>query len=190
MGPTGVRTIVKGYHKHTLMLLDSSQIGPGLLMAKSIKAHNYKIDIVVVVDDESDLYAKNDLKQVSDNFNIVRSLSDINFNYTDVTSVIIKGGHEIVTSGSYLCKNTKFTKNPKLSATVLGPMQCMLKGVCAQCLQWQIDPSTGERTKAVYSCSWQEQPLEIISLDHLAWRNDKDFNVVSKLNRLWLEHSV
>jgi NADPH-dependent glutamate synthase beta subunit-like oxidoreductase/NAD(P)H-flavin reductase len=190
MGPTGVRTIVKGYHKHTLMLLDSSQIGPGLLMAKSIKAHNYKIDRVVVVDDESDLYAKNDLKQVSDNFNIVRSLSDINFNYTDVTSVIIKGGHEIVTSGSSLCKNTKFTKNPKLSATVLGPMQCMLKGVCAQCLQWQIDPSTGERTKAVYSCSWQEQPLEIISLDHLAWRNDKDFNVVSKLNRLWLEHSV
>ena len=41
----------------------------------------------------------------------------------------------------------------KLIASALGGMQCLLKGVCAACLQWQIDPETGERTKAVYGCS-------------------------------------
>ena len=46
-------------------------------------------------------------------------------------------------------------------------MQCMLKGVCAQCLVWQHDPQTGKRTKAVFTCSWQEQPLEMSDLDNL-----------------------
>ena len=41
-------------------------------------------------------------------------------------------------------------------------MQCMLKGICAQCLQWQIYPETGERKKAVYACSWQDQPIDLI----------------------------
>ena len=60
------------------------------------------------------------------------------------------------------------------SVSVYGPMQCMLKGVCAQCLQWQIDPLTGERTKAVYACSWQDQPLELVDLNHLALRHDNN----------------
>ena len=67
-------------------------------------------------------------------------------------------------------------------------MQCMLKGVCAQCLQWQIDPKTGSRTKAVYACSWQDQPLEIIALDHLSERENINDNEVSKLNDFWLQH--
>lgn len=53
-----------------------------------------------------------------------------------------------------------------------GPMQCMLKGICAQCLQWQIDPETGQRTKAVFACSWQDQPLEMVDLDHLSQRHE------------------
>jgi hypothetical protein len=59
----------------------------------------------------------------------------------------------------------------------------MLKGVCAQCLQWQIDPETGERTKAVFACSWQDQPLEIIDLDHLASR-ERQNSCQKILNRL------
>src|SRR5690606_21195062 len=49
-------------------------------------------------------------------------------------------------------------KQPRMLGSVYGPMQCMLKGVCAQCLSWQIDPHTGKRTKAVFSCSWHDQP--------------------------------
>lgn len=72
---------------------------------------------------------------------------------------------------------------------VSGPMQCMLKGVCAQCLQWQIDPETGERTKAVYACSWQNQPMALIDIDHLASRDQLD-RAHLKLRDLWLQQTL
>ena len=67
--------------------------------------------------------------------------------------------------------NDRFKVDVKWIASVYGPMQCMLKGVCAQCLQWQIDPETGQRTKAVYACSWHHQPMDIIDLEHLDERS-------------------
>ncbi|RDI42858.1 FAD-dependent oxidoreductase [Aquicella lusitana] len=78
-------------------------------------------------------------------------------------------------------------KNPPVFASVYGNMQCMLKGVCAQCLQWQIDPETGLRTKAVFACSWQDQPLEIIDIDHIDARQMQN-RLLDHLSRLWVEH--
>lgn len=80
-----------------------------------------------------------------------------------------------------------FTKNPKIFAQVYGNMQCMLKGVCGQCLQWQKDPHTGKRTKAVFACSWQDQPLEIIDIDHLDARLSQNV-ALEQFNHLWIEH--
>ena len=71
--------------------------------------------------------------------------------------------------------------------SVYGPMQCMLKGICAQCLQWQVDPQTGMRTKAVYSCSWQDQPLALVDWDHANARSAHN-SVHDKLNRYYLDH--
>lgn len=63
----------------------------------------------------------------------------------------------------------------------------MLKGVCAQCLQWQIDPETGQRTKAVFACSWQDQPLEIIDIQHIDERNRQN-ELHDQLSNLWVDH--
>ena len=71
--------------------------------------------------------------------------------------------------------------------TVGSPMQCMLKGVCAQCLQWQVDPATGQRTRAVFSCAEQDQPLAWIDLDNLAARQSQN-RLSDRLTSLWLEH--
>ncbi len=71
--------------------------------------------------------------------------------------------------------------------TVGSPMQCMLKGVCAQCLQWQIDPETGKRTRPVFSCADQDQPLFWIDLDNLAARQAQN-RLQERLNALWLEY--
>ena len=70
--------------------------------------------------------------------------------------------------------------------TVGSPMQCMLKGVCAQCLQWQIDPRSGERTRAVFSCAGQDQPLAWIDLDNLAARQTQN-RLADRLSSLWLD---
>jgi NADPH-dependent glutamate synthase beta subunit-like oxidoreductase/NAD(P)H-flavin reductase len=54
-------------------------------------------------------------------------------------------------------------------ASVNSPMQCMMKGVCGQCVQWLQDPQTGIR-RAVLTCAAQDQPLDWIDFDHLAQR--------------------
>ena len=71
--------------------------------------------------------------------------------------------------------------------TVGSPMQCMLKGVCAQCLQWQIDPATGERTRPVFSCAGQDQPLTWIDLDNLGARQRQN-RLLDWLTGAWMDH--
>ena len=45
--------------------------------------------------------------------------------------------------------------------SINSPMQCMMKEVCAQCLQPHVDPVTGERT-VVFSCFNQDQALDYV----------------------------
>ena len=79
-----------------------------------------------------------------------------------------------------------FTNDTVFTAATYGPMQCMLKGVCAQCLQWQIDPQTGRRTKAVYACSWQHQPMSLVDWDHAKSRQSWN-PIVDQMNQLWFK---
>jgi hypothetical protein len=80
-----------------------------------------------------------------------------------------------------------FRPDIEVIGTVGSPMQCMLKGVCAQCLQWQIDPDTGRRTKAVFSCAAQDQPLMWIDVDNLVARQSQN-RVQEHLGNLWVDH--
>ena len=78
-------------------------------------------------------------------------------------------------------------KEPRISGSVFSTMQCMLKGVCAQCLQWQIDPETGARTKAVFACSWPDQPLEIIDFDNIDERQIQN-KLQEYLSNTWVDY--
>jgi len=80
-------------------------------------------------------------------------------------------------------------KDPIVQGSVFSTMQCMLKGVCAQCLQWQIDPETGKRTKAVFACSWPDQPLEIIDFDNLDERQSQN-RLQETLGLLYVKHLI
>lgn len=64
-----------------------------------------------------------------------------------------------------------------------GPMMCMLKGICGQCIQWQLD-AEGEPLKAVFSCSWQSQPIVLIDIEHLSVRQKVD-NIENTLYKKW-----
>lgn len=80
-----------------------------------------------------------------------------------------------------------FSSDAQWIASVYGPMQCMLKGVCAQCLVWQIDPETGKRTKAVFACSWHNQPFELVDVDNLEERLAQN-QMQEILSNLWLDN--
>ena len=48
-------------------------------------------------------------------------------------------------------------------------MQCMMKEVCAQCLQKHVDPETGKET-IVFSCFNQDQQLDRVDFENLRAR--------------------
>lgn len=65
-------------------------------------------------------------------------------------------------------------------------MQCMMKGVCAQCLCRHEDPETGEES-FVYSCYNQDQILDEVDFSNLHQRLRQN-SVQEKLSDLWLDH--
>jgi NAD(P)H-flavin reductase len=70
--------------------------------------------------------------------------------------------------------------------SINSPMQCMMKGVCAQCMCKHVDPETGEET-FVYSCFNQDQNLQEVDFNHLHARLRQN-SVQEKMSNLWLDH--
>ena len=70
--------------------------------------------------------------------------------------------------------------------SINSPMQCMMKEVCAQCLQRHVDPATG-REEFIFSCYNQDQDLDRVDFDNLRARLRQN-SVQEKLSNLWLEH--
>ncbi len=106
-----------------------------------------------------------------------------------VDRILFLGGHQWVLQclkWYHSEGKTHIKPSSSVIASVYGPMQCMLKGVCAQCFQWQIDPKTGQRTKAVFACSWQDEPAECIDTNHLQQRHAMN-HMQRQLTHLWLD---
>ncbi|WP_347989317.1 pyridine nucleotide-disulfide oxidoreductase [Methylomonas sp. AM2-LC] len=70
--------------------------------------------------------------------------------------------------------------------SINSPMQCMMKGVCAQCLCKHVDPDTGEAS-FMYSCYNQDQALDYVDFDNLRARLRQN-TVQEKLSSLWLTY--
>ena len=72
--------------------------------------------------------------------------------------------------------------------SINSPMQCMMKEVCAQCLQPHVDPQTG-KTTYVFSCFNQDQPLDGVDWQILDQRL-KQNSTQEKLTAEWLDHCL
>lgn len=72
--------------------------------------------------------------------------------------------------------------------SINSPMQCMMKEICAQCLQKHVDPKTGEE-RYVYSCFNQDQLLDEVSFPHLNERLRQN-TVQEKLTAKWIDHCL
>jgi NADPH-dependent glutamate synthase beta subunit-like oxidoreductase/NAD(P)H-flavin reductase len=69
--------------------------------------------------------------------------------------------------------------------SINSPMQCMMKEVCAQCLQKLRDPITGEE-RVVFTCFNQDQELDSVDFRNLRERLRAN-SMQEKLTNLWLE---
>jgi len=72
--------------------------------------------------------------------------------------------------------------------SINSPMQCMMKEICAQCLQPHIDPESGERSY-VFSCFNQDQNLDEVDFDGLGARL-KQNSVQEKLTAQWVDRCM
>jgi hypothetical protein len=71
-------------------------------------------------------------------------------------------------------------------ASINSPMQCMMKEVCAQCLQRHLDPATGREKEIIFSCYNQDQRMDEMDWENLAARLRQN-TVSEKLTNLWIE---
>ncbi|MEE9354982.1 MAG: pyridine nucleotide-disulfide oxidoreductase [Methylococcaceae bacterium] len=108
----------------------------------------------------------------------------------DVDNMVVIGSDRMMSA----VKEARFTtlkpylKEHAAIGSINSPMQCMMKGVCAQCLCKHKDPETGEEY-FVYSCYNQDQDLDRVDFPHLNARLRQN-SVQEKLSNLWLEYLI
>ena len=205
MGPTGSKTHIDA-DSSGLFIGDYTAIAHILSFATQFKMGKTQVSCILLLKSPDELVCLDALEAACEQL-IVINQSDasislrrdqdrvVNLNLTDCLQshfkqdqwlwVHVIGSAEVLREVQCVRSQGVFSVSTRFVAAVYGPMQCMLKGVCAQCLQWQVDPETGKRTKAVYACSWQNQPMDIIDIDHMAQRNQQN-QVQERLTRLWL----
>lgn len=95
-------------------------------------------------------------------------------------AAVAKARHEILKPHLKACHHAVGSIN--------SPMQCMMKEICAQCLQPHVDPKTGKKSY-VFSCFNQDQEL-----DHVDWpaldQRLKQNSTQEKLTAAWLRHCL
>lgn len=110
------------------------------------------------------------------------------FNLIDVDRIIAIGSDRMMNA----VKEARFGLlspylQPKHTAigSINSTMQCMMKEVCAQCLQRHVDPQTGKEY-FVFSCFNQDQMLDEVDFNNLSSRL-KNNSVTEKLSKFWLD---
>jgi NAD(P)H-flavin reductase len=115
-------------------------------------------------------------------------LGETTLQLQDVKHLIVIGSHRMMAAvkeaRSGMLK--PYLKDHEAVASINSPMQCMMKGICAQCMCRHTDPKTGEEY-FVYSCNNQDQDLDRVDFDHLDARLRQN-SVQEKLSNKWLDY--
>jgi NADPH-dependent glutamate synthase beta subunit-like oxidoreductase/NAD(P)H-flavin reductase len=195
MGPTGVKSSLSSKGGGPVMIIGGvTAIAYALSVAPAIREKGHRVLFVGVFEDEKLIYCRDAIERSCDsvlwtNGDFMGALVECqDFPVSEIDRVIVVGASQLVRQ----IRDSKALKaliapQAEFLASVYGPMQCMLKGVCAQCLQWQIDPATGQRKKAVYACSWQHQPMEKIDIANIDERLGQNRSQ-EILSNLWLDY--
>jgi len=109
--------------------------------------------------------------------------------FTDCDRIIAIGSDKMMAAVAAARKTVlrPFLKpSHRAVASINSPMQCMMKEICAQCLQPHRDPETG-RVSYVFSCFNQDQAIDEVDFHGLDVRLRQNA-VQEKLTAQWLAH--
>jgi len=119
------------------------------------------------------------------------ALGETRIPLSEVDRIIAIGSDRMMAAVAQ-ARHTVLKPHLKPSHTAIGsinsPMQCMMKEICAQCLQPHVDPATG-KTTYVFSCFNQDQPLDQVDFTALSQRLAQN-GVQEKLTALWIDRCL
>lgn len=116
-------------------------------------------------------------------------LGEQHVSLADVDHLIVIGSDRMmaaVKSARFDVLKPYLNKAHHAIGSINSPMQCMMKGICAQCLCKHVDAETGKEY-FVYSCYDQDQDLDKVDFPHLNARLRQN-TVQEKLSNLWLDY--
>lgn len=194
MGPTGAKTAISEEKQSILIVGNLMALIYLLSVGPALKAAGHSIYFIAAIRSDERI-AMNRIQKMADSISfcdteneMIDAMQKINLQEIKTVSVIGSSSIlKIIQNARNTILREQLHPSAKFTASVYGSMQCMLKGVCAQCLQWQIDPATGKRTKAVYACSWQHQPMEIVDINNIDERLGQN-KTQEILTNLWVDY--
>ncbi len=118
-------------------------------------------------------------------------LGDVPIPLSEIDRLIVIGSDGMM-RGVQQARHTVLLPYLKAGHRAIGsinsPMQCMMKEICAQCLQMHKDPISGKET-VVFSCANQDQPLDHVRFDNLRTRLSQN-GAQEKLTKQWIDHCL
>lgn len=130
-------------------------------------------DVVVWCCDEAEL-SKSRPQDFSFKANMLQAIEAYPAELNATQRVIAIGSDRMMAAVAEFCSTGKvFPKTMRAIGSINSPMQCMMKEICAQCLQRHVDPATGKESY-VYSCMEQDQELAFVDFAHLRARLEQN----------------
>lgn len=156
-------------------------------------------DQVIWCCDEAKPIAPNRSQDLSFTGNIIEAMKsyaigDIGtglINLSDMNRMIVIGSDRMmhaVAQARYGALKPYLNPEHLAIGSINSPMQCMMKEICAQCIQLHKDPISGKES-IVYSCFNQDQSLDAVDFSVLNNRLSQN-NLHEKLTARWISHCL
>ena len=168
MGPTGSRTNIP--KAQTVILVGQSIRNMALLpIAKELKKQGSKIIFFAIYEKSTDVFYTDKIEKLADETHVfILSRNDDGTDDRSINDLMTKIKAAKSSNNSYIiCYTTsemlitmkkngqELLEDSKVICNILAPMQCMMKGICGQCIQ-KIDDNKGY----IFSCACQEYEIK------------------------------
>jgi len=118
-------------------------------------------------------------------------LGPVDIPLSDVSRMIVIGSDRMMSAVAHARHGVlapHLSKTHAAIGSINSPMQCMMKEICAQCLQRHVDPITG-REFVVFSCYNQDQDLDSVDFINLNQRLRQNATT-EKLTAAWIKRAL
>lgn len=82
-----------------------------------------------------------------------------------------------------------FPQKPSCKGSINAPMQCMMKGICSQCIHFYEDSIGSGIWRMGYSCKENHQSIQNVDFDYLNCRMERN-SVLEKISRLLIKNFI